>query len=264
MDLLSIANTYGLKRVYRRAVAEIENTDVTTDPIERVFLAKQLNIKKWLAPAYVALCTRTDPIEASEAEKLGMYTFVTLVMARESFHRDCLPRDRALSVTHNLRCCGFSPSQLYDGANGAKTCPACQRVVIPGPGIQPAFTNNNRRCCGNQPSQWKLETDGRQTCPSCCGIVLPAVVTGNLHCCGYTPSRFTNGTNGAKSCSYCEKIVILDLAEQISPIRVDDAATTHRHRGNPTRMVVRLVRAAMVLHYHAVPHCLFMNKLSSM
>ena len=79
MDLLSIANTYELKRVYRRAIAEIEDTDVTVDPVERVLLARKLNIKKSLAPAYVALCTRTDPIKASEVEKLGMYTFVTLM-----------------------------------------------------------------------------------------------------------------------------------------------------------------------------------------
>ena len=39
MDLLSIANTYGLKRVYRRAVAKIEDIDVTDDPVNRVLLA---------------------------------------------------------------------------------------------------------------------------------------------------------------------------------------------------------------------------------
>ena len=208
MDLLSIANTYGLKRVYHRAVAEIEDNDVTIDPVERVLLAKQLNIKKWLAPAYAALCTRTDPIEAFEAEKLGMYTFVTLVMARENIYRDFLPRDRALSVTRNLHCCGCSPSLLHDGPNGAKMCPVCQQVVIPGSGIQPAFTNNNRRCCGYKPSQWRLETDGSRTCPSCRGVVLPAVVTANLHCCGYPPSRFADGTNGAKSCPNCNLIII--------------------------------------------------------
>ena len=84
MDLLSIANTYELKRVYHHAVAQIEDIGVTDDPVKRVLLVKQLNIKKWLAPAYVALCTRTEPIKASEAEKLGIYTFVTLVAARES------------------------------------------------------------------------------------------------------------------------------------------------------------------------------------
>ena len=216
MDLLSIANTYGLKRVYCRAVAEIEDIDVTDDLVKRVVLAKQLNIKKWLVPAYIALCTRADPIKAFEAEKLGIYTFVSLVTARESFYRDRFQlamKDRISSVSQNLRCCGNKPSQLYDGANGAKMCPTCQQVVIPGPGIQPSFTNNNRRCCGYQPSNWSIGTNGSRTCPHCGGIVLPAVVTANLNCCGYMPYRLTDGTNGAKMCPSCHQIVIPGLGE---------------------------------------------------
>jgi len=210
IDLLSIANIYGLKRVYRRAVAQIENIDVTVDPVSRVLLAKKLNIKKWLAPAYVALCTRTDPIKASEAEMLGIYTFVTLVAARESLYRDSqsTTNNRAWSVTQNHRCCNNTPPQLHDGDNGAKMCPTCQQIVIPGPGIQPAFTNNNRRCCNYQPSQWKVGTDGSRTCPNCSGILLPAVVTANLNCCGHKPNHFTDDTNGAKICPGCHQIVI--------------------------------------------------------
>ena len=206
MSLLSIANTYGLKRVYRRAVAEIEDIDVTDDPVNRVLLAKRLNIKKWLAPAYVALCTRADPIKASEAEKLGIYTFVTLVAARESLYRDSqlTMNDRAWSVSQNLRCCGTNtPSQLSDGANGAKMCLTCQQVVIPGPGIHPSFTNYNRRCCGYQPHEWSVETDGSRTCPDCGEVALPAVVTANLSCCGYKPYQFTDNASGAKLCPKC-------------------------------------------------------------
>ena len=209
MDLLSIANTYGLQRVYRRAVVEIEDIDVTDDPVKRLLVAKKLNIKKWLAPAYVALCTRTDPIKASEAEELGMYTFVSLVTARESLYRDCqlTMKDRALS--HNLRCCGNTPSQFYDDDNGAKICPTCQKIVIPGPGIQPAFTNDNRRCCGYQPSEWDTGTNGSRTCPECDGIVLPAVVSANLICCGNRPSQLIiDSADGSKICPKCRQIVI--------------------------------------------------------
>ena len=212
MNLLSIANTYGLKRVYNRAVAQIEDIDVTVDPVSRVLLAKQFNIKKWLAPAYVALCTRADPIKASEAEKLGIYTFVTIVTARESLYRDKFQstmKDRTLSVTQKLRCCGHTPSQLHDGDNGAKKCPSCQQIVIPGPGIQPSFINNNRRCCNSyQPYQWNIATDGSRTCPNCDGIVIPAVVTANLRCCGKAPNTFKDGVNGATICPSCHKIVI--------------------------------------------------------
>ena len=213
MDLLSIAHTYGLERVYCRALAEIENIDVTNDPVKRLLIAKQLNIKKWLAPAYVELCTRTDPIKVSEAEKLGVYTYVTLMTSREAIYRvssyqSTIMKDRASSVTNKLRCCGNKPSQLHDGASGAKMCPTCQQIVIPGPGIQPAFTNNNRQCCGYVPSQWIAVQDGSRACPSCGGIVLPPVVTSNLTCCGYGPYGFTDDTNGAKKCPNCQQMVI--------------------------------------------------------
>ena len=88
MDLLAIANTYGFTKVYRRAVHEIDDLEDTIDPVERILLAKRLKVNRWLAPAYAALCLRTDPITAFEAEKLGMYTFVALVAARESFYRE--------------------------------------------------------------------------------------------------------------------------------------------------------------------------------
>ena len=229
IDLLSIANIYGLKRVYYRAVAQIENIDVTDDPVSRVLVAKKLNIDKWLAPAYVALCTRTDPIKASEAEMLGIYTFVTLVAARESLYRDSqsITNNRAWSVAQNLRCCGHAPSQLHDGDNGAKKCPACQKIVIPGPGIQPAFTNNNRRCCNYKPSQWRLGADGSRTCPTCSGIVLPAVVTANLRCCGNAPNEFTDGNNGAKICPSCLQIVIP------GPYEADFTNNNRQCCGNP-------------------------------
>ena len=211
LDLLSVANNYGLKRVYNHAVAQIEDMDVTDDPVSRILVAKKLNIKKWLAPAYVALCTRTDPIKASEAEMLGIYTFVTLVAARESLYRDSqsTTNNRAWSVTQNLRCCNNSPFQLHNGENGAKKCPSCKQIVIPGPGIQPAFTNNNWRCCTRyQPSEWRLGADGSRACPNCSGIVLPAVVTAKLKCCGHTPNQFTDGNNGSKKCPKCQQIVI--------------------------------------------------------
>jgi hypothetical protein len=216
MDLLSIANAYGMKRVYRHAVAQIEDIDVADDPVERLLLAKQLNIKKWLAPAYVALCTRTDPIKASEAEKLGIYSFVTLVTARESFYRDnsyCTVLDRSSSVSKNLSCCGNTLRQLHDSEYGGKICPTCQQLVIPPPrslqvDIQPAAINSNRRCCALKPYQWRFGTDGVWTCPRCNGIVLPAVFAANLRCCGHKGYRLTGGTNVAKICPDCRQIVI--------------------------------------------------------
>ncbi|KAF8345387.1 hypothetical protein F5887DRAFT_966566, partial [Amanita rubescens] len=182
MDLLAIANTYGFTKVYRRAVYEIDDLDGSIDPIERVLLAKRLKVNRWLAPAYAALCSRTDPITASEAEKLGMYTFVALVAARESFYRDNSPLNTSAKnpvslVTPNLRCCGYSPAQLTVGFTGGWNCPDCGQEVIRAPTSKVVTNNANRQCCNYRPHQWQNNPDGSRRCPNCKGIVVPAPIT---------------------------------------------------------------------------------------
>ncbi|KAK2464830.1 hypothetical protein APHAL10511_003129 [Amanita phalloides] len=181
MDLLTIANTYGFTKVYRRAVSEIDDLDGAIDPIERILLAKRLKVNRWLAPAYATLCSRPDPITASEAEKLGMYTFATLVAARESFYRDhsllkTSTDNPASLVTPNLRCCGYTPAQLNVSPNGGWTCPSCGLEVIRAPTSKVVTNNSNRWCCNYQPHSWQDQPDGSQRCPSCNGIVVPAPI----------------------------------------------------------------------------------------
>ena len=45
---------------------------------------------------------------------------------------------------------------------------------------------------------------------------------------------------------------------------IDDAATMDRRLGEPSRMVVRFVRAVKALYCHALPHCRFMIELLPM
>ncbi|KAM6503839.1 hypothetical protein JOM56_000782 [Amanita muscaria] len=171
MDLLPIANTYGFTKVYRRAVYEIDDLDDAIDAIERILLAKRLKANRWLAPAYAALCSRTDPITASEAERLGMYTFVALVAARESFYRDNSPLNTSTVnpvslVTPNLAAVATpQPSSL------------CGQEVICAPTSKVVTNNGNRRCCNYQPHQWQNQPDGSRRCPNCKGIVVPAPIT---------------------------------------------------------------------------------------
>ncbi|KAG5641642.1 hypothetical protein DXG03_004550 [Asterophora parasitica] len=181
MDLLSIANTYGFTKVYRRAVSEIDDLEAAIDPVERILLAKRLKVNRWLSPAYAALCLRTDPITASEAEKLGMYTFVALVAARESFYRETSAPNTSTKnlvslVTPNLRCCGHAPAMLTVSTSGGRNCPSCCQEVIRAPTSQAATNNNNRRCCNYQPYQWQAQPDGSQRCPNCKGTVVPALI----------------------------------------------------------------------------------------
>jgi len=161
------------------AVHEIDDLDDAIDPIDRIVLAKRLKVDRWLGPAYATLCSRTDPITTSEAEKLGMYTFVALVAARESFYRDNSSLNTSIVslVTPNLRCCGYSIAELNVSLTGGRNCPGCGHAVIRAPTSKVVTNNYNMRCCGNQPDEWQDKPDGSRRCPSCEGTIVPASIT---------------------------------------------------------------------------------------
>ena len=179
MDLLSIANTYGFTKVYHRAVQEVDDLDGAIGPIERILLAKHLKVNRWLAPGYTALCMRTDPISTSEAEKLGVYTFIALLAARESFYRDSpLNTNPVPLLALNLRCCGYSPPQFTMNDTGGRNCPNCGLEVIRAPTSKKVATNANIRCCTNYTqAYWQEQPDGSWSCSVCKGTTVPAPVT---------------------------------------------------------------------------------------
>ena len=72
------------------------------------------------------------------------------------------------------------PFGIASDPKGAKLCPDCLQIVIPGPGGA-GFINNNRRCCDNSPSLWKSQPDRSQVCPNCKGIALPCPAPLSVH-----------------------------------------------------------------------------------
>ncbi|KIJ99656.1 hypothetical protein K443DRAFT_679774 [Laccaria amethystina LaAM-08-1] len=86
-DLLSISTFYdfGLAREY--AIRAIE-ANGGLDPIDKIYYANQCDIPEWLFTAYKELCQRSDPLEASEAERIGLTTAILVAKAREQIIRD--------------------------------------------------------------------------------------------------------------------------------------------------------------------------------
>ena len=79
--LLSISTRFEMEKVRNRAIRELDAFDL--DPVDKIVLAVDHHVQKWLKPAYVALCQRKDPIREEEGEKLGLDTMVKLARARE-------------------------------------------------------------------------------------------------------------------------------------------------------------------------------------
>lgn len=53
--------------------------------VDKIVLAREAGIQEWLAPAYVELCQRAEPINMEEATKLGMHSTVMINRMREQF-----------------------------------------------------------------------------------------------------------------------------------------------------------------------------------
>jgi hypothetical protein len=88
--ILSISSRYDMEKIRQRAIREIISSRPRIDPVEKIVLAEKHNIGDWLAPSYVSLCQRANPLEEWEAEKLGIRVAVKLARAREAVRENCL------------------------------------------------------------------------------------------------------------------------------------------------------------------------------
>ena len=87
LDLLSISTFYDFGLVREHAIRAIE-ANGSLDPIDKICYANQCDIPEWLFPAYKELSQRSAPLEASEAERIGLTTAILVAKARERILRD--------------------------------------------------------------------------------------------------------------------------------------------------------------------------------
>ncbi|KAF8189180.1 hypothetical protein K438DRAFT_1722310 [Mycena galopus ATCC 62051] len=90
INLLAISTRYDFQRIRERAIDALEHNRYgcgpkgEVDPIEQIGLAEKHDIPRWLRIAYVKICERSDPLDESEAEKIGARKTALLARAREA------------------------------------------------------------------------------------------------------------------------------------------------------------------------------------
>ncbi|KAJ6552236.1 hypothetical protein DFH09DRAFT_1167431 [Mycena vulgaris] len=95
--LLAISTRFDFQRLRECAISAIEDSRwpqpqarknrkmrITIDPIEQIVLVERHNVPNWLPIAYAVICERSDPLDESEAEKIGYRKTVLLARARET------------------------------------------------------------------------------------------------------------------------------------------------------------------------------------
>jgi len=86
--LLAISTRYDFKAIRSQVIEEISEEITSVAPVARISLDQQHKVGLWSHGAFVELCARSDPLEESEGQKLGLATTVKVLQARERYQKD--------------------------------------------------------------------------------------------------------------------------------------------------------------------------------
>ncbi|CAE7145562.1 unnamed protein product [Rhizoctonia solani] len=95
------------------------------DGVDKIMFAREFDIKEWLALAHVRLCQREQPLNAEEAEKLGVQSVLLISNMREQ--QRTLPSTSPM-VAGNYYCHDCTGMTSYTGSNA--TCNGCQSYPV--------------------------------------------------------------------------------------------------------------------------------------
>lgn len=89
-SVLEISSRWGFEA--HRTLA-LERIDRRVSSVDRLLLAKQYNVSKWLTPAYVSLCMRDTPLTLDEGKLLAIDDVIGIAAIRERRLRRKLSRE---------------------------------------------------------------------------------------------------------------------------------------------------------------------------
>ncbi|KAG9041479.1 hypothetical protein FS837_012202 [Tulasnella sp. UAMH 9824] len=92
---LHLATMWNFDQIREGVITQMDKMISNTDAFERIDTSLKCRVEKWLHPAYEALCTRSETLSDSEAERLGLRRAAAIWRIRER-----LLSDRAPSVSY--------------------------------------------------------------------------------------------------------------------------------------------------------------------
>ncbi|KAG8852246.1 hypothetical protein FRB96_008892 [Tulasnella sp. 330] len=85
--ILRLATLWRFSVVRSLAIDQISTRYAGRDPLERLELAMNCQVKQWVHPIFVQLCKRSDCLSSQEAERLGVLRFAAITRIREMILR---------------------------------------------------------------------------------------------------------------------------------------------------------------------------------
>ncbi|KAG8750226.1 hypothetical protein FRC11_010620, partial [Ceratobasidium sp. 423] len=90
------------------------------DDVGKIAYAREFDIKEWVAPAYVRLCRRTEPLNTEEAERIDMNGVLLVFRLREDKRptpcQSCLKTRGGVLATRKYHCSLGKHSWDVDGS----------------------------------------------------------------------------------------------------------------------------------------------------
>ncbi|PBK73980.1 hypothetical protein ARMSODRAFT_878953, partial [Armillaria solidipes] len=86
VSLLKLSKLWAMKRVRDYAVEKITEILNSIDPVERVTLAREYSVERWLRSGYMALATRYPVVSIDDARLIGWESALLLEHVREEAH----------------------------------------------------------------------------------------------------------------------------------------------------------------------------------
>ena len=82
-SILKLSTMWEFDGPRNAAIRHLDSLQPPIDPIDKVVLAMQYEIKEWLLPALLKLAQRLEPISIEEGRRIGFETTVKLASVRE-------------------------------------------------------------------------------------------------------------------------------------------------------------------------------------
>ncbi|KAL4068136.1 hypothetical protein J3A83DRAFT_3816544 [Scleroderma citrinum] len=83
ISVLKLSTMWEFDGPRNAAIHHLDSLEPPIDPVEKVVLAMQYDIKEWLLPALLKLAQRPEPISIEEGRRIGFETTVKLAAVRE-------------------------------------------------------------------------------------------------------------------------------------------------------------------------------------
>ncbi|KIJ12540.1 hypothetical protein PAXINDRAFT_136955 [Paxillus involutus ATCC 200175] len=100
-SVLKLASLWDFDGVREKAIEALEALDIT--PVDKVALAMQYNIEKWMIPAINAMAQRPEPIGVEDVDRLGLDAALKIARIREQVFLRTVYSPASMSNKQELR-----------------------------------------------------------------------------------------------------------------------------------------------------------------